>query len=102
MRSYVDAGGTTIHEYATRTGLVFAYTWDGPTSPNLRKLLGERFPTFQSHAVTTDAHARASLHARRVAQSDFVVEAGGRMRAYVGRAWLPGAVPPGVSIDDLR
>ncbi|WP_143289005.1 DUF2844 domain-containing protein, partial [Burkholderia pseudomallei] len=26
----------------------------------------------------------------------------GRMRAYVGRAWLPGAVPPGVSIDDLR
>lgn len=55
-----------------------------------------------SHAVTTDAHARASLHAGRVAQSDFVVEAGGRMRAYVGRAWLPGAVPPGVSIDDLR
>ncbi|ABC38407.1 DUF2844 domain-containing protein [Burkholderia thailandensis] len=102
MRSHVDAGGTTIREYATRAGLVFAYTWDGPTSPNLRQLLGERFSTYQSHAVSTDARPRVSLHAGRVAQSDFVVEAGGRMRAYVGRAWLPGAVPSGVSIDDLR
>ncbi|AJX31187.1 DUF2844 domain-containing protein [Burkholderia oklahomensis] len=102
MRSHVDAGGTTIREYATRTGLVFAYTWDGPTSPNLRQLLGERFATYQSHAVSTDARARTGLHAGRVAQSDFVVEAGGRMRAYVGRAWLPGAVPSGVSIDDLQ
>ncbi|AJY41654.1 DUF2844 domain-containing protein [Burkholderia humptydooensis] len=102
MRSYIDAGGTTIREYATRAGLVFAYTWDGPTSPNLRQLLGERFSTYQSHAVSTDARTRAGLHAGRVAQSDFVVDAGGRMRAYVGRAWLPGAVPSGVSIDDLR
>ncbi|MDN7675550.1 DUF2844 domain-containing protein [Burkholderia oklahomensis] len=102
MRSHVDAGGTTIREYATRTGLVFAYTWDGPTSPNLRQLLGERFATYQSHAVSTDARTRTGLHAGRVAQSDFVVEAGGRMRAYVGRAWLPGAVPSGVSIDDLQ
>ncbi|AOJ69035.1 MULTISPECIES: DUF2844 domain-containing protein [Burkholderia] len=102
MRSYVDTGGTTIREYATRTGQIFAYTWDGPTSPNLRQLLGERFAIYQGHAVATDPRVRAGLHAGRVAQADFVVEAGGRMRAYVGRAWLPGAVPAGVSIDALR
>lgn len=39
MRSFVDAGGTTINEYATRDGLVFACAWQGPTMPDLSQLL---------------------------------------------------------------
>jgi hypothetical protein len=99
-RSWVDAGGTTINEYATSTGKIFAYTWSGPTSPDLRQLLGTHFSDYQSGAAL--ARGQSGLHAGRVAQSGFVVEAGGRMRGYTGRAWLPDAVPAGVSIDDLR
>ncbi|WDD94400.1 DUF2844 domain-containing protein [Burkholderia sp. FERM BP-3421] len=99
-RSWVDAGGTTINEYATSAGQIFAYTWSGPTSPDLRQLLGAHFSDYQNGAAL--ARGQAGLHAGRVAQSGFVVEAGGRMRGYTGRAWLPDALPAGVSIDDLH
>jgi hypothetical protein len=99
-RSWVDAGGTTIHEYATNAGKIFAYTWNGPTSPDLRQLLGAHFSDYQAGAALS--RGQAGLHAGRVAQSGFVVEAGGRMRGYAGRAWLPDALPAGVSIDDLH
>jgi hypothetical protein len=92
-----DDGGTTIREYATASGQVVAYTWSGPTMPDLHKLLGARFESFQAGAATS-----LSRHAGHVEQGDFVVESGGQMRSYIGRAWLPGALPAGVSIDDLR
>lgn len=100
-RSYVDAGGTTIREYATSTGQVFAYTWRGPTAPDLRTLLGPRFAPFQT-AAARPAPMHESRHASHVTQDDFVVEASGAMRAYEGRAWLPGALLAGVSITDLQ
>jgi hypothetical protein len=93
----VDDGGTTIREYATASGQIVAYTWSGPTMPDLHKLLGARFEPFQSGAA-----ASLNRHAGRVEQGDFVVESGGQMRGYIGRAWLPGALPAGVPIDDLR
>jgi hypothetical protein len=36
-----------------------------------------------------------------VVQPDVIVESGGQMRSYVGRTWLPGALPAGVTPDDL-
>ena len=34
MRSRVDAGGTTVNEYASSTGQIFAYSWrDSPFNP---------------------------------------------------------------------
>jgi hypothetical protein len=36
-----------------------------------------------------------------VVRSDVVVESGGQMRSYVGRAWLPRALPGGVTPADL-
>src|SRR6185437_1270129 len=41
IRAWTDEGGTTIHEYATGDGLIFAYTWEGPTMPDLARLLGQ-------------------------------------------------------------
>jgi hypothetical protein len=52
--------------------------------------------------ATAERAAARSLHATRVEQPDVVVESGGQMRSYVGRAWLPNALPAGVSADDLR
>jgi hypothetical protein len=36
-----------------------------------------------------------------VVRPDVIVESGGQMRSYVGRAWLPDAMPAGVSPNDL-
>lgn len=100
VRSWTDEGGTTIHEYASADGLIFAYTWQGPTMPDLHGLLGN----YLAYRDKADAQhdERSSLHASRVVLPDVVVDSGGQMRSYVDRAWLPAALPPGVSPADLR
>jgi hypothetical protein len=100
MRSRVDAGGTTVNEYASSTGQIFAYSWQGPTMPDLPALLGAYNASYRAGAAEGFA-AGQDLHASRVVRSDVVVESGGQMRSYVGRAWLPRALPGGVTPADL-
>jgi hypothetical protein len=99
QRTLIDEGGTTINEYATSTGRIVAYTWSGPTMPDLRALLGKHVVSYQAGAVTA---ADGNLHSSRIARPDVIVESGGPMRGYVGRAWLPAALPPGVTADDFQ
>jgi hypothetical protein len=100
LRTSTDSGNTTINEYATGAGEIIAYTWQGPTMPDLLALLGKYAGSYRAGAAA--ASADGSLHASRVVRPDVVVESGGAMRGYVGRAWLPGALPPGVTADDFR
>jgi hypothetical protein len=100
LRTSTDAGNTTINEYATSGGEIVAYTWQGPTMPNLAALLGKYAGSYRAGAAA--AAPDGNLHASRVVRPDVVVESGGPMRGYAGRAWLPGALPPGVTADDLR
>ena len=99
VRTLTDAGNTTINEYATSTGQIIAYAWQGPTMPDLRALLGKYADSYRAGAATA---ANGDLHASRVARPDVIVESGGPMRGYVGRAWLPAALPPSVTADDLQ
>jgi len=99
MRTWTDAGNTTINEYATSTGQIIAYTWQGPTMPDLHALLGKYADSYKAGAA---AAANGDLHSSRIARPDVIVESGGPMRGYVGRAWLPAALPPGVTSDDLQ
>ncbi|ASV98733.1 DUF2844 domain-containing protein [Paraburkholderia aromaticivorans] len=100
MRTLTDAGNTTINEYATNTGQIIAYAWQGPTMPDLRALLGKYADSYRAGAGT--APADGNLHVSRVARPDVIVESGGPMRGYVGRAWLPAALPPGVTANDFQ
>jgi hypothetical protein len=103
VESYVDAGGTRYNEYiATGSGQIFAYTWQGPTPPNLDALLGHYAAAWRSGAAALHAADRDDLHAARVDTPTVVVETGGPMRSYVGRAWLPAALPTGVTEGDLQ
>ncbi len=101
VRTWADEGGTTIHEYATSDGLIFAYAWQGPTMPDLQRLLGPYDESYRAKATARQGNA-GSLHASRIEQPDVIVDSGGQMRSYVGRAWLPAAMPSGVSPADLR
>ncbi|WP_213296391.1 DUF2844 domain-containing protein [Paraburkholderia sacchari] len=103
VTGYVDAGGTHFNEYiAARSGQIFAYTWQGPTPPDLDALLGRYAVDWHSGAAALHAAGRAGLHAARVDTPTVVVESGGHMRGYIGRAWLPAALPAGVTEGDLQ
>jgi Protein of unknown function (DUF2844) len=90
--------GTLVREFVGSDGNVFAVAWSGPTVPNLRQTLGQYFDNFAAAAKAK----HADHHHLQIQQSDLVVQAGGHMRAFSGRAYLPQAVPAGVSIGDLR
>jgi hypothetical protein len=90
--------GTVVREFSAVNGTVFAVAWNGPSKPNLSQLLGNYFNDFVTTAQTTPG-GRNHVNLSR---SDLVIQAGGHMRAFFGRAYLVGSVPAGVSSDELR
>jgi hypothetical protein len=90
--------GTVLREYAGPDGKIFAVSWNGPFIPNLRQTLGSYFAEFSAQAVAGHGN-RKHLEVR---QADLVVESGGHMRAHHGFAYLPQAIPSGVSVGDLQ
>jgi hypothetical protein len=92
--------GIRVREFLNRDGIVFAVTWNGPLVPNLRTLLGSSFDNYiKGLGALKHPGTRRSL---RVAAGDLVVESGGHMRAFGGRAYLPPLIPAGTSAADLR
>ena len=90
--------GTVVREFAAPSGTVFAVTWQGPIKPDLNQLLGAHFPRL----VAAGNSAHGSHRALRVQDPDLVIESGGRMRAFTGRAYLPALVPAGVPLGDIQ
>ncbi|QBR00507.1 DUF2844 domain-containing protein [Paraburkholderia pallida] len=94
--------GTVIHEYLDANGTVFAVSWRGPRVGSLDTLLGSYFPSWQkglaaAHAARGGGYGPVAVH-----QDDLVVETGGHMGALTGRAWLPKALPLGMSADQIQ
>jgi hypothetical protein len=98
----IIAGSLTINEYVTRSGQVFAITWQGPTPPNLQQLLGQYFSRFQSAAATAHQNSPGIHRQLVLSEPDLVIQASGRLRAFHGIAYLPALVPAGVSISELQ
>src|ERR1700676_758401 len=100
MEEITAASGVLVREFLNRNGIVFAVTWSGPVVPDLRTLLG---PSFESYTKAVAALKQPGLHrSLRIATPELVVESGGHMRAYSGRAYLPPLIPAGASTADLR
>ena len=92
--------GMRVREYVGRDGVVFAVSWSGPALPDLQRLLGSHYVEYTTALA---ALTRPGLHRSvRIASSELVVESGGHLRAYAGRAYLPTLVPAGISTADLR
>ncbi len=89
--------GTTVRQFASPAGTVFAVTWQG-FSPDLQQLLGEYFEEYVSQAKLQ--HARRGRGVS-IDTGDLVVETGGHMRFAVGRAYLRSKVPQGVDVNAL-
>jgi len=90
---------SVVHEYLSRSGKVFAVTWQGPLPPDFRQLFGDYFEPFRAAAA---AQMRPGQHRQaRFVQPDFVYEAAGRLRTFRGRAYVPSLVPAGVDVATL-
>jgi hypothetical protein len=90
--------GTVVTEYLTGNGQVYAVSWHGPTLPNLRQILGNYYANYQAAARQPVVRHRLV----RVTGPDIVIESSGKMRAFTGRAWVPGLLPSGVTTADIR
>ena len=93
-----SAAGTVVREYVSPAGQVFGLSWRGPVRPDLKLLLGEYFPAFERASLSA-AHGRRPLVVRT---DELVVETGGHVRDFRGRAYLPAFLPESVSQAAVR
>lgn len=90
--------GTTVREFVSPAGQVFGVSWQGPSAPDLRQLLGEYFDQYL-HAAESSAPRHHVVH---IEAGDLVFESGGHMGFLVGRAYLRSKLPDGASSDDIH
>jgi len=90
--------GTSVHEFADRSGQIFAITWQARGAVDLQQLLGAHYAKFAAASPV----ARRDLHHTSVHLPDLVVDVSVVMNHWSGRAYLPRALPAGVSLRDLR
>lgn len=92
------AAGGRVREYVSNSGTVFGVTWDGPSKPDLKQLLGQYYDQYlQSERSARRRRGPVSLHS-----SSLVVESAGHMRAFTGRAYVPELLPEGVTTNDIQ
>jgi hypothetical protein len=101
MHEIHSANGTVIHEYVSPAGKVFAVTWHSAWPPDLHQLLGTYFDEYHE-AARTNAPPQPGRRVVRLREPDFVFEQGGHPRSFVGRAYLPQMLPPGVTVEALQ
>lgn len=92
--------GTSVREYATPAGLVFAVAWHGPVLPDLSALLGDYFDIFKSETDQVRQMGRRGSSVN-IQRDGLVVRSNGRMRNFFGSAYAPDLIPVGVSIKDV-
>ncbi|CAM2148943.1 DUF2844 domain-containing protein [Paraburkholderia tropica] len=100
VRETTLANGTVVREYLSSAGTVFGVAWNGPQPPDLASLLGSYFPQYVAGVKANRAAGVRGPGA--VDSSALVVHSGGHMGAFSGEAWLPQALPSGVSASDIQ
>ena len=93
--------GTTVREYVSPTGQVFGVAWHGPFIPQMQQLLGTYFQQY-SQAVRAQKTRYVGRRPLNIQQPGLVVQGGGHMLSYFGRAFVPEMVPQGVKTEEVR
>ena len=96
-----DANQIRVRQYVSSSGQVYAVSWDGPAMPDVAALLGTWFDRYRQEASAALPNA-SGLHSSRVSGSDLMVETAVRLRDFSGRAWLPSALPAGITAADIE
>jgi len=94
------SAGTVVKEYVSPAGKVFAITWHGQFIPNMQQLLGTYFDQY-TQAAKVQRESHVGHRPLNIQEPGLVLQNGGHMRSYFGRAYVPDMVPQGVSPDAL-
>lgn len=90
--------GQVVHEFVSPSGKVFAVAWHGPFSPDLKQLLGSHFEAYrQALQQRGPAHGPVTIQI-----PGLVVQLGGHMRDFVGRAYLTDELPSDIRAKDIH
>jgi len=92
-------GGTIISEYVSSTGRVFAVSWHGPFIPEMQQILGSYFQQYSAALGAKRPYGRRPLN---IQVPGLVVQTGGHMGAYFGRAYLPEMLPSSLKADEIK
>ena len=84
-----------IKEYLATNGNVFAVTWKGATLPNFQVILGAYYANY---LTALQNNPRALFFQ----DDNLVIESGGVMGGYVGRAYLPKQFPAGITPANIQ
>jgi hypothetical protein len=95
------ASGTVVREYVSPEGKVFAIAWNGPWMPDLRQLLGGYFEQYRA-ALQAQSGPRIVRRPVAIEQPGLVVQVGGHLRAFAGRAYVPGMLPSGARAEEIQ
>jgi hypothetical protein len=90
--------GVRVREYVSPAGRVFAVSWQGPFMPDLRQVLGSYFEQYSQAAKSRQARGGPLI----IREPGLVVESGGHMRSFFGRAYVPQMVPENVRAEAIR
>jgi hypothetical protein len=102
VNTSTQGNGAVIREYLDSGGTVFAVSWRGPRIASLDTLLGSYFPAWEKALAAAQAARGGGYGPVSVRQSGLVVESGGHMGLLTGRAWLPTALPPGFTSEQIQ
>ena len=94
--------GTVVREYISPDGKVFGVAWQGPFMPDLHDLLGNYYDQFSQAARAQREGPMRRRGPVSIQQPGLVVESGGHMRAFFGRAYLPDTLPAGVKAEEIK
>jgi hypothetical protein len=96
------ASGVVVREYVSpATGKIFAVAWQGSWPPDMRQVLADYFAQYQQ-AAQAQANSYAGRKPLLINQAGLVVESGGHMRSFTGRAYIPDMLPEGVKTEAIR
>ncbi|HVE11742.1 MAG TPA: DUF2844 domain-containing protein [Paraburkholderia sp.] len=94
--------GTVVREFvASSTNTVFAVTWSGQRAPNFADILGTYSQRYLKPSGS-DLIRVGGLRQRGLNSSDLVVQSFGHFGQFIGYAYLPSAVPAGLSLTDIQ
>jgi hypothetical protein len=92
--------GTVVKEFVSPEGKVFAVAWHGQFPPQMQQILGTYFQQYTAALAAQQKHY--GHRPLDIETPNLVVESGGHMRAYVGRAYLPDSLPAGMTADQIQ
>lgn len=95
----IQAGsGNTLREFVSPAGRVFGVAWQGPFMPDMRQVLGTYYQNY-SQALQAKRARRAPIV---IHEPDLVIESGGHMRSFRGRAYVPQLAPAGMDLSAIK